>query len=211
MLMKDKVAIVTGAASIKGIGWATAKRFAEEGARVALIDLDAVAVQEAAKAIGPGHRGYSCDVRDAVQCQQVIQTIIADFEYVDILVNNAGVSQSKRLMDSTMDDYDLVMDVSLRGAYNMSRALVPHLRLRKSGAIACMGSVAAQRGGEGRAVDDRPQLRRVGAVVVRVEVRLDVTGVAGVQGPAPAAAASQAERQRAGPELLAPSKEKPWL
>ena len=102
MLMKDKVAIVTGAASMKGIGWATAKRFAEEGARVALIDLDAVTVQQASTAIGNGHRGYHCDVRDAAQCQQVVQTIIADFGHVDILVNNAGVSQSKRLMDSTM-------------------------------------------------------------------------------------------------------------
>ncbi len=147
MLMKDKVAIVTGAASVKGIGWATARRFAEEGARVALLDLGADAAQQAAGAIGDGHRGYACDVRDTVQCQQVVEQIIADFGHVDILVNNAGVSQSKRLMDSTMDDYDLVMDVSLRGAYNMSRALVPHLRSRKSGAIACMGSVAAQRGG----------------------------------------------------------------
>ena len=52
-----------------------------------------------------------------------------------------------RLMDSTQDDYDLVMDVSVRGAYNMSRAVVPAMRTRKSGAIVCMGSVAAQRGG----------------------------------------------------------------
>ena len=147
MLMKDKIAIVTGAASMKGIGWATARRFAEEGARVALLDLNAAAVQEAAKAIGNTHQGYVCDVRDAEQCQQVVAKIIADFGHVDILVNNAGVSQSKRLMDSTMDDYDLVLDVSLRGAFNMSRALVPHLRSRKSGVIACMGSVAAQRGG----------------------------------------------------------------
>ncbi|NCW77090.1 MAG: SDR family oxidoreductase [Oxalobacteraceae bacterium] len=130
MLMRDKVAIVSGAASMKGIGWATARRFAEEGARVALLDLNAGAVQEAAKAIGNAHQGYVCDVRDAAQCQQVVEKIIADFGHVDILVNNAGVSQSKRLMDSTMDDYDLVMDVSLRGAYNMSRALVPHLRSR---------------------------------------------------------------------------------
>ena len=64
-----------------------------------------------------------------------------------ILINNAGVSQAARLMDSSQDDYDLVMDVSVRGAFNMSRAPVPHFRSRRSGSIVCMGSVADQRGG----------------------------------------------------------------
>lgn len=147
MLLNEKVAIVTGAASLRGIGWATARRFADEGARVALLDLDAEAAASAAAAIGPEHRGYACDVRDPARCQAVVAEVIAAFGRVDILVNNAGVSQSKRLMDSTEEDYDLVMDVSLRGAYNMSRAVVPHFRARKSGNIVCMGSIAAQRGG----------------------------------------------------------------
>ena len=69
------------------------------------------------------------------------------FGRIDILVINAGVSQSQRLMDSTQADYDLVMDSSVRGAFNMSRAVVPHMRSRRRGAIVCMGSVAAQRGG----------------------------------------------------------------
>ena len=147
MLLKNKVAIVTGCASLKGIGWATAKRFAHEGATVALIDLDEKGAHAAAGEIGPIHFGYACDVRDAKRCNEVVAAIIASFGKVDILVNNAGVSQAKRLMDSTKDDYDIVMDVSLRGAYNMSRAVVPHFRSRKSGNIACIGSVAAQRGG----------------------------------------------------------------
>lgn len=147
MLMKDKVAIVTGAASLRGIGWATARRFAEEGARVVLLDLDAGAAAQAAQQIGAGHLGLACDVRDPAQCEAAVQQAIDTFGHVDVLINNAGISQSKRLMDSTRDDYDLVMDVSLRGAYNMSRALAPHLRARRSGSIVCMGSVAAQRGG----------------------------------------------------------------
>lgn len=147
MLLEDKVVIVTGAASLRGIGWATARRFAEEGARVALLDLDGAAVSAAAAEIGPEHKGYACDVRDADRCSAVVAEVIKDFGQVDVLVNNAGVSQSKRLMDSSMEDYDLVMDVSLRGAYNMSRAVVPHFRARKSGNIVCMGSIAAQRGG----------------------------------------------------------------
>ena len=147
MLLKDKVAIVTGAASLRGIGWATARRFAEEGARVALLDLDADAAAKAAGEIGPEHRGYACDVRDAARCEAVVKRILDDLGHVDILVNNAGVSQRHRLLESTQEDYDLVMDVSVRGAYNMSRAVVPHMRSRHSGAIVCMGSVAAQRGG----------------------------------------------------------------
>ena len=147
MLLKDKVAIVTGAASLRGIGWATARRFVEEGARVALLDLDADAAAKAAREIGPEHRGYACDVRDAARCEAVVKRILDDLGRVDILVNNAGVSQRHRLLESTQEDYDLVMDVSVRGAYNMSRAVVPHMRSRHSGAIVCMGSVAAQRGG----------------------------------------------------------------
>lgn len=147
MLLKDKIAIITGAASLRGIGWATARRFADEGARVALLDLDANAAAKAAGEIGPEHRGYACDVRDAARCQEVTKRILDDFARIDILINNAGVSQRHRLLDSTQEDYDIVMDSSVRGAFNMSRAVVPHMRSRRSGAIVCMGSVAAQRGG----------------------------------------------------------------
>ena len=147
MLLKDQVAIVTGGASLRGIGWATAKRFADEGARVVILDIDAVAAEQAARAIGPQHLGLACDVRDEAACKLSVQQVLDAFGRIDILVNNAGVSQSHRLMDSTQADYDLVMDVSVRGAYNMSRAVVPHMRSRQRGAIVCMGSVAAQRGG----------------------------------------------------------------
>ena len=147
MQLKDQVAIITGGASLRGIGWATAKRFAGEGARIVILDLDAAAAEQAARAIGPVHLGLACDVRDEAACQSAVQKVLETFGQVDILINNAGVSQSHRLMDSTQDDYDLVMDVSVRGAYNMSRAVVPIMRARKSGAIVCMGSVAAQRGG----------------------------------------------------------------
>jgi NAD(P)-dependent dehydrogenase (short-subunit alcohol dehydrogenase family) len=147
MLLKDKIAVITGGASERGIGWATANRFAEEGARVALLDLDAGAARKAAAKIGAEHCGYACDVRNEAICFSVVQDVIAAFGHVDILINNAGVSQAARLMESSQADYDLVMDVSVRGAFNMSRALVPHFRSRRTGSIICMGSVAAQRGG----------------------------------------------------------------
>ena len=147
MQLTDQVAIITGGASLRGIGWATAKRFADEGARVVILDLNAAAAQQAARAIGPQHLGLACDVRDETVCQWAVQQVLEAFGRIDSLVNNAGISQSHRLMDSTQADYDLVMDASVRGAYNMSRAVVPHMRSRQRGAIVCMGSVAAQRGG----------------------------------------------------------------
>jgi NAD(P)-dependent dehydrogenase (short-subunit alcohol dehydrogenase family) len=147
MQLKDQVSIVTGGASLRGIGWATAQRFADEGARVVILDLDAQAAGQAAAAIGPQHLGLACDVRDEAACRAAVQGVLKAFGRIDVLVNNAGVSQSQRLMDSTQADYDLVMDVSVRGAFNMSRAVVPTLRAQRSGAIVCMGSVAAQRGG----------------------------------------------------------------
>lgn len=147
MQLKDQVAIVTGGASLRGIGWATAKRFADEGATVVILDLNADAAAQAAQAIGAGHLGLACDVRNESICRATVERVIKQFGHVDILVNNAGVSQSQRLLDSTQSDYDLVMDVSVRGSFNMSRAVVPHMRNRRAGSIVCMGSVAAQRGG----------------------------------------------------------------
>jgi len=147
MQLTNQVAIVTGGASLKGIGWATAKRFADEGATVVILDLDETAAAHAAQKIGSKHIGFSCDVRNETACLDAVQRVVTNYGKVDILINNAGVSQSQRLMDSTQADFDLVMDVSVRGSFNMSRAVVPHMRQRKSGAIVCMGSVAAQRGG----------------------------------------------------------------
>ena len=151
MQLKDQVAIITGAASPRGIGWATARRFADEGARVVILDLDAQAAELAARMIGhpqqDRHLGLACDVRNESACRSAVQRVLDALGRIDILVNNAGVSQSQRLLDSTQADYDLVMDSSVRGAFNMSRAVVPHMRSRQRGAIICMGSVAAQRGG----------------------------------------------------------------
>ena len=147
MQLKDQIAIVTGGASLRGIGWATAKRFADEGARVVILDLDQPAAEQAARAIGAHHLGLACDIRDESACRSAVQRVLATFDRVDILINNAGVSQSHRLMDSSQADYDLVMDVSVRGAFNMSRAVVPFMRSCRAGAIVSIGSVAAQRGG----------------------------------------------------------------
>ena len=147
MLLKDKVAIVTGAASARGIGKAVAKLYAEHGARVAILDLDAQAAQAAAASIGASHLGLACDVTDRQACENAVREVLARFGKIDILVNNAGVTQPVRTMDISPQDYERITDVSLRGSLYMSQAVIAHMRKCRSGSIICMSSVSAQRGG----------------------------------------------------------------
>lgn len=147
MLLKDKVAVITGAASLRGIGKAVARTFAAQGARVAILDLDAKSAEAAAADIGPEHMGLSCDVTNKSDCERAAQQILEKFGQVDVLVNNAGITQSLRIMDIQPENYEAVTDVSLRGTLYMSQAFIPHMRERKTGSIICLSSVSAQRGG----------------------------------------------------------------
>ena len=143
MLLKDKVAIITGAASARGLGFATAKLFAENGASVVIFDLNGEASKAAAAALGEGHLGLA----DEVQVQAAMEQILAKYGRVDVLVNNAGITQPLKLMDIKRANYDAVLDVSLRGTLLMSQAVIPTMRAQKSGSIVCISSVSAQRGG----------------------------------------------------------------
>ncbi|MDY7579412.1 glucose 1-dehydrogenase [Herbaspirillum sp. RTI4] len=147
MLLKDKVAIITGAASARGIGKAVARLFAAHGARVAILDLDAAAAAAAAADIGPEHIGLACDVTDKAACLLAAKEVLARLGQVDILVNNAGITQPLKIMEIEAAHYEAVTDVSLRGTLYMSQALIPHMRSRHSGSIVCLSSVSAQRGG----------------------------------------------------------------
>jgi NAD(P)-dependent dehydrogenase (short-subunit alcohol dehydrogenase family) len=139
--------VISGAASARGIGRATARLFANHGARVAILDLDAAAAKGAAEELGPGHIGIGCDVGDLTNCRQAAEQAIAAFGKIDILINNAGISQPLKLMDIAPEDWQLVVDVNLTGVLYLSQAFIPHMRTRKQGSIACMSSVSAQRGG----------------------------------------------------------------
>lgn len=147
-LLQGKTAVITGAASLRGIGRKTALRFAEEGARVAVLDLDETAAREAAASLpGSGHIGLACNVADHQACSKAAEHVLGEWGGVDILVNNAGITQPLKLMDITPDNYTAVTDVSLRGTLNMSQAFVPAMRRKGSGSIICLSSVSAQRGG----------------------------------------------------------------
>ncbi len=145
MLLHGKVAVISGAASPRGIGLATARLFAAQGARVAILDL--AGSEEAAAGLGPEHRGYRCDVTDRAACDQAVAAVIGDLGGVDVLINNAGITQPLKLMEIGAAQWDAVLDVNLRGVLNLSQATIPHMRERRAGAIACMSSVSAQRGG----------------------------------------------------------------
>ncbi len=145
MLLDGKVAVISGAASPRGIGLATARLFAAHGARVAILDLQGF--DAAAAELGPAHRGYACDLTDRAACGRAVQQVLADFGGIDILINNAGIIQPLKLMDIGPAHWDAVLDVNLRGVLNLSQAAVSRLRDRQAGSIACMSSVSAQRGG----------------------------------------------------------------
>ncbi|WHZ36732.1 SDR family NAD(P)-dependent oxidoreductase [Sagittula sp. MA-2] len=148
MLLKDKTALITGAASPRGLGKATAKLFAEHGARVAILDLDASAAEAAAADLpGEGHIGLACNVTDKAACDAAAGAAIAAFGQIDVLVNNAGITQPLKLMQIEPANYDAVTDVNLRGTLYMSQAVIPHMRDRRTGAIVNISSVSAQRGG----------------------------------------------------------------
>jgi NAD(P)-dependent dehydrogenase (short-subunit alcohol dehydrogenase family) len=147
MLLADKVAIISGAASPRGIGLATARLFAEHGARVVIVDLNEDAARSAARGLGDEHRGFACDVTSRDACASATRRALDAFGRVDILINNAGITQPLKLMEIGAKEWDAVIDVNLRGVLNLSQALVPHMRERRRGSIACMSSVSAQRGG----------------------------------------------------------------
>lgn len=147
MLLQDKVAVISGAASPRGIGFATARLFAQHGARVAILDIDENGAQRAAAELGGEHRGFACDVADAKSCKRAAQQSLDAFGRVDALVNNAGITQPVRTMDITEADWRRIVDVNMTGVLYLSQAFIPHMRERRQGSIACMSSVSAQRGG----------------------------------------------------------------
>ena len=147
MLLSDKICIITGAASQRGIGRATARLFARQGARVVVLDLDEGQARDAAADLGQGHLGLACNVTDKQACLNAAERIMGEYGRVDALINNAGISQPVKFMEIQPENYDAVLDVNLRGTLYMSQAVVPQMRKQRSGSIVCMSSVSAQRGG----------------------------------------------------------------
>jgi 3-oxoacyl-[acyl-carrier protein] reductase len=137
-----RVAVVTGSA--RGIGAATAQRFAREGAAVAVLDLDRGAAEATASDLGAERAiGLACDVADASSVESAVTAVVEQLGKVDVLVNNAGVTRDNLLFKMSEDDWDAVMNVHLKGAFLMSRAVQKHMVEAKYGKILNLSSVSA--------------------------------------------------------------------
>lgn len=145
--LKDKVAIITGAA--KGIGFATAKRFAEEGAMVMIADISMEAVKTAAAQI-PNAEPFVVNVTDRASIQTAVDQILERHGRIDILINNAGITQDARLIKMTEAQFDAVIDVNLKGVFNCTQLVVPHMLEKGKGAVVNASSVVGIYGNFGQ-------------------------------------------------------------
>jgi 3-oxoacyl-[acyl-carrier protein] reductase len=137
-----RVAVVTGAA--RGIGAATARRFASEGAAVAVLDLDEAAAAETAATLGAERAiGVACDVADADAVERAVSRVADELGRIDVLVNNAGVTRDNLLFKMSEEDWDVVMGVHLKGAFLMSRQAQRHMVAARYGKILNLSSVSA--------------------------------------------------------------------
>ena len=140
-----RVVVVTGAA--RGIGFGTATRFAEEGASVAILDLDETQAADAAGRLpltdGARAIGIGCDVSDAASADAAVERVVSELGGIHVLVNNAGITRDNLLFKMTDDDWDLVINVHLRGAFLMTRAAQRHFVAQKYGKILNLSSVSA--------------------------------------------------------------------
>ncbi len=152
-LLEGKTAIITGAA--RGIGKAIALRYAQEGANIAFTDLNiddnAKATEAEIAKLGVKVKGYASNAADFEDTHKVVAQIVEDFGQVDILINNAGITRDGLMMRMTEQQWDMVVTVNLKSAFNFIHALTPVFIKQKSGNIINMSSVVGLSGNAGQA------------------------------------------------------------
>ncbi len=152
-LLEGKTALVTGAA--RGIGKAIAMRFAEEGANIAFTDLkideNVKATEKEIAAVGVKVKGYASNAADFDDTHKVVEQIKEDFGVIDILVNNAGITRDGLMMRMSEQQWDMVINVNLKSAFNFTHALTPIMMRQKSGSMINMSSVVGVSGNAGQA------------------------------------------------------------
>lgn len=151
MRLSGKVAIITGAA--RGIGREASLLFAQEGAAVVLVDVDRQTTEAVARDMvesGGKALALQTDITDHAACQTAIASALEAFGHVDVLVNNAGIVRDAQLAKLAEEDFDRVVDVNLKGTFNMTQAIAPHMVERKSGSIINVSSVVGLYGNFGQ-------------------------------------------------------------
>ncbi len=153
-LLEGKTVLVTAAAGT-GIGFATAKRCAEEGARVMLSDIHERRLGEAAdrltEATGERPPTALCNVRDDGEVRALVASAIDQLGRVDVLINNAGLGGTANVVEMTDEQWDAVLDITLNGTFRTTRAMLPHMMERGAGAIVNNASVLGWRAQVGQA------------------------------------------------------------
>jgi len=151
MLLAGKTAIISGAAGPRGIGFATAKTFAAQGARVAILDIDGKAARAAAAELGKDHVGVSCDVTNRADCERSVGEVAKAFGKIDILINNAGVNlMYKTVAELTLDEWNRVVGTNLTGTFLCCRAVLPAMMSLRCGRIVNVSSIGGRHGAAGR-------------------------------------------------------------
>lgn len=151
-LLKDKVALVTGGA--QGIGEAIARKLASEGASIAIIDVNlekAKATADDIKQLGVETEAYKADVSNTGEVQEVVDKVFEKFKKIDILVNNAGITRDTLMLRMTEQDWDLVIDINLKGAFNFTKAVTKIMAKQRNGSIINISSVVGLFGNAGQA------------------------------------------------------------
>ncbi len=142
--LSNKITIVTGAGS--GFGEGIARAYIAEGAKVLLTDINTAVVEQVASELGGNAVPYTCDVADKVQVQALVDHCVATWGVPDIVVNNAGITHNNVPMtDVDEATYERLFAVNVKSVYNMTLAVVPLMRARRSGVILNIGSTAAIR------------------------------------------------------------------
>lgn len=152
-LLSGKTALITGAA--RGIGKAIALKFAQEGANIAFTDLvideNGKATEAEIAALGVKAKGYASNAADFAQSEEVVKRVKEDFGAVDILVNNAGITKDGLMLRMTEAQWDAVIGVNLKSAFNFIHACVPVMMRQRGGSIINMASVVGVHGNAGQA------------------------------------------------------------
>lgn len=152
-LLSGKTALITGAA--RGIGKAIALKFAQEGANIAFTDLvideNGKATEAEIATLGVKAKGYASNAADFAQSEEVVKRVKEDFGAVDILVNNAGITKDGLMLRMTEAQWDAVIGVNLKSAFNFIHACVPVMMRQRGGSIINMASVVGVHGNAGQA------------------------------------------------------------
>lgn len=151
-MLKGKTALITGAS--RGIGCAIAKKYASNGANIAIVDVgnpdNAQKTKEEIESLGVTCNVYFCDISDFAKTKELVEQVIADFGGIDILVNNAGITRDGLILSMKEEDFNRVIQINLTGAFNMIKHTYSHFMKKRSGRIINISSVVGLTGNAGQ-------------------------------------------------------------